>query len=135
MRHSGGQRWTGGSGWLPPEGSCSYWDGVGRRRRARLPGLQPSAANLPAVTNRRLLETLESQFSPLSAGPPSAGDVMTMVALATAGRRRAAGDFFTLKEPGPQSQGSVLNVQRRLEKELGFLGRGLTPPTPNDVGS
>ena len=65
----------------------------GRGGRARLPGLQPSVADLPADANGRLLETfIESNNSLLlSAGPPSAGDVMTMVALATAGRRWAAG--------------------------------------------
>ena len=64
----------------------------GRAGRARLPGLQPSVADLPADANGRLLETFsESNNALLSAGPPSAGDVMTMVALATGGRRRAAG--------------------------------------------
>ena len=65
----------------------------GRGGRARLPSLQPSVADLPADANGRLLETFSESNNSLllSAGPPSAGDVMTMVALATAGRRRAAG--------------------------------------------
>ena len=56
------------------------------------PSLQPSVADLPADANGRLLETFSESNNSLllSAGPPSAGDVMTMVALATAGRRRAA---------------------------------------------
>lgn len=95
----------------------------------------------------RLLETVESQIirprpkSPSQLAPRCAGDVMTMVALATAGRRGAAGCGDSLPWsagsenpralPGEPGGPPLLTVHRPLEKGSEFTGRrGLASTRP-----
>lgn len=82
--------------------ALSVMKGEGREEEGPSPRPPALSRLRSGMQISRLLETLASQIilSP-SAGPQCAGDVMTMVALATTGRRGAAGcgccgDFLTL---------------------------------------